>query len=173
MKRRDLLRAGVALPVLTAAGSALEADAKKKRKGNDKKKDKSKRSVAGMNVVLFITDQQRAIQHFPKNWAAQNLPGAERLRRNGLTFSQAFCNACMCSPSRATLLTGYFPAQHGVKYTLEEDMPSPQYPQVELPLNLPIPATVMSAARASSSGAAAIAARSSRTVEMSEARPAR
>ena len=52
----------------------------------------------------------------------------------------------MCSPSRATLLTGYFPAQHGVKYTLEEDMPSPQYPQVELPLNLPNIATVMSAA---------------------------
>jgi choline-sulfatase len=145
VKRRDLLRAGAALPVLTAAGSPLEAGAGK-HKGKNKKKDKTQRSVAGMNVVLFITDQQRAIMHFPKNWAAQNLPGAERLRKNGLTFSQATCNACMCSPSRATLLTGYFPAQHGVKYTLEEDMPSPQYPQVELPLNLPNIATVMSAA---------------------------
>jgi choline-sulfatase len=143
VKRRDLLRATAALPSLAAAGSALETDAKKKAKG---KKDKTKRNVAGMNVVLFITDQQRAIMHFPKNWAAQNLPGAERLRRNGLTFSKAFCNSCMCSPSRATLMTGYFPAQHGVKYTLEEDMPSPQYPQVELPLNLPNIATVMSAA---------------------------
>jgi arylsulfatase A-like enzyme len=125
----------------------LDADAKKKRKGKKKnKKNRSKRSVAGMNVILFITDQQRAIMHFPKNWAAQNLPGAERLRRNGLTFSQATCNSCMCSPSRATLMTGVFPAQHGVKYTLEENMPSPQYPQVELPLNLPNIATVMSAA---------------------------
>ena len=75
--------------------------------------------------------------HFPPDWAEQNLPGAERLQQNGLTFDRAFCNACMCSPSRATLMTGYFPAQHGVKYTLEEDMPSPQYPQVELPLDLP------------------------------------
>ena len=149
MKRRDLLRAGAALPGLAAAGSTRQADAKKNRKGKDKdkkKKDTSKRGVAGMNVVLFITDQQRAIMHFPKNWAAQNLPGAERLRRNGLTFTQATCNSCMCSPSRATLMTGFFPAQHGVKYTLEENMPSPQYPQAALPLNLPNIATVMSAA---------------------------
>ena len=144
MKRRDLLRAGAALPGL-AAGTALQAGAKKKKNDN-KKKDTSKRTVAGMNVLVFITDQQRAIMHFPKNWAAQNLPGAERLRKNGLTFTRAMCNSCMCSPSRATLLTGYFPAQHGVKYTLEENMPSPQYPQVELPLNLPNIATVMSAA---------------------------
>ncbi len=52
----------------------------------------------------------------------------------------------MCSPSRATLLTGYFPAQHGVKYTLEEDMPADQYPQAELPRDLPNIASVMSAA---------------------------
>jgi arylsulfatase A-like enzyme len=29
-------------------------------------------------------------------------------------------------------MSGYFPAQHGVKYTLEIDMPAPRYPQVEL-----------------------------------------
>ncbi|MBW3633403.1 MAG: sulfatase-like hydrolase/transferase [Chloroflexi bacterium] len=142
MKRRDLLRAGAALPGL-AAGTALQTDAKK---NDNKKKDAPKRSLSGMNVLVFITDQQRAIMHFPKNWAAQNLPGAERLRKNGLTFTQATCNSCMCSPSRATLLTGYLPAQHGVKYTLEEDMPSPQYPQVELPLDLPNIATVTGAA---------------------------
>ncbi|HYR08978.1 MAG TPA: hypothetical protein VEQ60_14450, partial [Longimicrobium sp.] len=30
------------------------------------------RSMAGMNVVMFITDQDRAIQHFPKGWAEEN-----------------------------------------------------------------------------------------------------
>ena len=44
-------------------------------------------------------------------------------------------------------MSGFFPAQHGVKYTLEEDMPAKQgYPQVELPLDLKNIATVMSAA---------------------------
>jgi len=99
----------------------------------------------GKNIVMFITDQERAIQHFPKGWAKDNLPGLTRLQQNGITFDNAFCCACMCSPSRASLLTGYFPAQHGVKYTLEEDMPSPEYPQVELPEDLKNMASVMSA----------------------------
>src|ERR1700682_6168209 len=102
-----------------------------------------KRQVEGMNVLVFMTDQERAIQHFPKGWARKNLPGLERLRRNGLSFSRAFCSACMCSPSRATLMTGYFPAQHGVKWTLEQDI---VFPQKEMPLDLPNIATVMAAA---------------------------
>ncbi len=101
--------------------------------------------VAGMNVIVFITDQERAIQHFPRGWTRRHLPGFTRLQRHGLTFENAFCSACMCSPTRATLLTGYFPAQHGVKYTLEDNMPADQYPQVELPENFKNVATVMAA----------------------------
>jgi choline-sulfatase len=104
------------------------------------------RQVLGKNVVLFITDQERAIQHFPVNWERENLPGLTRLKRHGLTFEHAFTDACMCSPARSTWMTGYFPAQHGVKYTLEENMPDNQYPQVELPLDLPNIASVVSAA---------------------------
>lgn len=93
-----------------------------------------------------MTDQERAIQHFPFNWERKNLPGLTRLKKHGLTFENAFTNACMCSPARSTWMTGYFPAQHGVKYTLEEDMPADEYPQSELPLDLANIATVMSAA---------------------------
>jgi choline-sulfatase len=107
---------------------------------------KGKRDVAGMNIVLFLTDQERAIQHFPPNWLRQNLPGMRRLRRHGVSFERAFTNACMCSPARSTLMSGYFPAQHGVKYTLEEDMPASEYPQVELPTDLKNLASVMKAA---------------------------
>ncbi len=88
--------------------------------------------IEGMNVLVFMTDQQRAIQHFPRGWAKRNMPGIDRLQRHGVTFDNAVTNACMCSPARSTFMTGYFPAQHGVKYTLEESMPAPQYPQVEL-----------------------------------------
>jgi choline-sulfatase len=108
-----------------------------------------RRDVAGMNIILFITDQERAIQHFPPHWLRENMPGLRRLRRHGLSFERAFTNACMCSPARSTLMSGYFPAQHGVKYTLEEDMPAEQgYPQVNLPLPAAMPnvATVMKAA---------------------------
>ena len=101
-----------------------------------------------MNVVMFITDQERAIQHFPLGWSEQNLPGLTQLQRHGVTFENAFTNACMCSPARSTLMSGYFPAQHGVKYTLESNMQPPTYPQVPLPTpsTLANIATVMSAA---------------------------
>lgn len=111
------------------------------------KRGAAERSMKGMNVVMFITDQDRAIQHFPRGWAKKNLHGLTRLQRHGLTFQNCFTNSCMCSPARATLMTGYFPAQHGVKYTLEEDMYNPlKYDQVPMPLHLPNIATVMSAA---------------------------
>ncbi len=103
-------------------------------------------SAAGMNVILFLTDQERAIQHFPPNWLRKNLPGMRRLKRHGLSFDCAFTNACMCSPARSTLMTGYFPAQHGVKYTLEQGMDPPKYPQVELATDFDNPASVMAAA---------------------------
>ncbi|MFM9105828.1 MAG: hypothetical protein ACKOWF_03935 [Chloroflexota bacterium] len=38
-----------------------------------------------MNVLLFIIDQQRAIQHFPKGWENEHLPGMTRLKRHGLS----------------------------------------------------------------------------------------
>lgn len=104
------------------------------------------RSMAGMNVVMFITDQERAIQHFPPGWSRENLPGLTRLQDTGVTFTRAFTNSCMCSPARATLMTGYFPAQHGVKYTLELDMSPPENPQVVMPLDLANIASVMTAA---------------------------
>jgi arylsulfatase A-like enzyme len=108
---------------------------------------RNSRQILGKNVVLFITDQERAIQYFPVHWERDNLPGLTRLKRHGLSFEAAFTDACMCSPARSTLMTGYFPAQHGVKYTLEHDMMSdPPNPQVQLPLDLPNIASVMSAA---------------------------
>ena len=140
LTRKQLLGSGAtaASALLLSQGAGVEralAAAKGKRK-----------DVAGMNIVLFLTDQERAIQHFPPNWLRQNLPGMRRLRRHGLSFERAFTNACMCSPARSTLMSGYFPAQHGVKYTLEEEMPASEYPQVNLPTELKNLATVMKAA---------------------------
>jgi choline-sulfatase len=102
--------------------------------------------LGGKNVILFITDQEREIQHFPPNWLRENLPGMRRLKRHGLSFESACTAACMCSPSRSSMMTGYFPAQHGVKYTLESNMEADEYPQVNLPTTLPNLGTVMKAA---------------------------
>jgi len=70
------------------------------------------------NIVLIITDQERYPQYWPPGWADANLPNRKRLADHGLTFTRAFCNAAMCSPSRATLFTGLYLTQHGVEHTL-------------------------------------------------------
>ena len=135
--RRKLFKdAAVAAPG-ALAGSAILAQAARAAEQSP---------VAGKNLLIFITDQERATQYFPKGWEEENLPGLTRLKQTGITFEKACSAACMCSPSRASLLSGYFPAQHGVKYTLEESMDAPEYPQVELPTNLKNIGTAMAAA---------------------------
>ncbi len=143
--RRDLLKgaAGTGAGLLLGAHGAAAAA---RTLPQPRRTPPSARKVAGMNVLVFLTDQQRAIQHFPPGWTARNMPGLTGLQQHGMTFPNAFTNACMCSPARSTLMSGYFPAQHGVKYTLETDMPSPQYPQVELATTFANPASVVAAA---------------------------
>jgi choline-sulfatase len=72
------------------------------------------------NLLLLITDQQRRPRHWPQDpaWLRDLMPNEAELARTGLTFNNGFCNASMCSPSRATLLTGLYPARHGVTLTL-------------------------------------------------------
>ncbi|HEX8742279.1 MAG TPA: sulfatase-like hydrolase/transferase [Thermoleophilaceae bacterium] len=74
------------------------------------------------NLLLIITDQQRAPMHWPDEpgWLRQLTPADHDLAGTGLTFTDAICSTCMCSPSRATLYTGLYPTQHGVTLTLTE-----------------------------------------------------
>jgi choline-sulfatase len=143
LTRKQLLGAGAGAAAAAALSPQFglgKAMAAKKQPGGGGE------SLGGKNVILFLTDQEREIQHFPPNWMRENLPGMRRLKRHGLTFESACTAACMCSPSRSSLMTGYFPAQHGVKYTLEPNMPEDEYPQVNLPTSLPNLGTVMAAA---------------------------
>ena len=72
------------------------------------------------NILVLITDQQRAPRHWPEDagWLRELMPNDSALAHTGLTFRNAFCNTAMCSPSRSTLFTGLFPAEHGVELTL-------------------------------------------------------
>lgn len=75
------------------------------------------------NILIILTDQEREVMHWPEGWAEANLPARERLRANGLSFNRAYVATCACSPSRASLLTGLYPAQHGVTQVLQSNDP--------------------------------------------------
>lgn len=83
-------------------------------------KEKIQELPSQPDIIFIITDQERATQHFPDNWEKENLPTLTKLKQNGFSFDRAFCNTCMCSPSRSTLFTGTYPAQHQVTQTLTE-----------------------------------------------------
>jgi choline-sulfatase len=72
------------------------------------------------NLILLVTDQQRAPQHWPEDpaWLDRLMPNDAELRRTGMSFSRAFIASAMCSPSRASILTGTYPARHGVTLTM-------------------------------------------------------
>ncbi len=100
------------------------------------------------NIVLIVTDQEREVMHWPDGWAEENLKARSRLMANGLTFGNAHCNTAACTPSRATLMTGLYPAQHGLKNLLFCDKPDDktQHRTPQLSPELPNIATVMAEA---------------------------
>jgi arylsulfatase A-like enzyme len=100
------------------------------------------------NILLIVTDQEREVMHWPSGWAESNLPARNRLLEHGLQFSAAQCNTAACSASRATLMTGLYPAQHGVKNLVTSNDPDSKVQRhlPVLPSRLPNLATVMEAA---------------------------
>jgi arylsulfatase A-like enzyme len=67
------------------------------------------------NVVLFCSDQQRA-DTMPGVRAARDIhtPHLTWLAQRGTLFRNAFCVTPMCSPARASLLSGYYPHTTGM-----------------------------------------------------------
>ncbi len=63
------------------------------------------------NILLVVSDQERQRSWLP---AGTSLPWRDRLRAEGLEFTDYFTHSSPCSPSRASLFTGRYLAGHGV-----------------------------------------------------------
>ncbi|MCG8633720.1 MAG: sulfatase-like hydrolase/transferase [Desulfobacterales bacterium] len=75
------------------------------------------------NILILMTDQEREVRHFPEGWAEKHLPGLTWLKNNGLSFTNAFCSATPCSPSRGILFTGMYQSQTGL-WQIGDTLPS-------------------------------------------------
>ncbi len=72
------------------------------------------------NILFVLTDDQR--------WDALGLAGhkhlktphLDRLGREGVYFRNAFCTTSLCSPSRASILSGLYAHTHGVTNNFTE-----------------------------------------------------
>jgi arylsulfatase A-like enzyme len=85
------------------------------------------------SFMIVITDQQSGNPYWPAAWEENNLPAMRWLKNHGINFRRAYTNSCTCSPARVTMLTGLYPAQHGVTEVLEFDNISRVYEDVTLP----------------------------------------
>ena len=66
------------------------------------------------NVVLILTDNQGAWTLGCYGNPEIRTPNIDRLAAEGMRFTRCFSPNAVCSPTRATLLTGLIPSQHGV-----------------------------------------------------------
>jgi len=66
----------------------------------------------GPNILLITSDQQHwnTIGAFNPEIATPNL---DRLVREGTTFKRSYCPNPTCTPTRASIITGMYPSQHG------------------------------------------------------------
>ncbi len=67
------------------------------------------------NIVLFITDQQRADWLGCNGHPVVRTPHIDRIAARGLSFDRFYVASPVCMPSRASLLTGRMPSVHGVR----------------------------------------------------------
>lgn len=65
------------------------------------------------NIVFIFSDQQhwRAVGHRDPFFRTPNI---DQLASQSVVFDHAFCTTPQCSPSRSSILTGFYPSQTGV-----------------------------------------------------------
>ena len=64
------------------------------------------------NILIFMTDQQRAKSIYPFNEAIT--PHINKFAQEGIVFTNMQTTAPHCCPSRASFFTGLYPSEHGV-----------------------------------------------------------
>ena len=80
------------------------------------------------NILLFMSDNQSAdfIGCYGNNEI--KTPNIDLLAQNGIKYTAAFCANAMCSPCRASVLTGLIPSAHGIHNWLDDNLES-QWPE--------------------------------------------
>ena len=85
------------------------------------------RAARRPNIIFILTDDQRydAMSCAGHPWL--KTPNMDRLAKEGVLFDNAFVTTSLCSPSRASFLTGCYAHTHGVFMNNGKD-PNPSIP---------------------------------------------
>lgn len=72
--------------------------------------------------ILFITSDQQYWMCMGYNNPAIKTPNLDRLAQSGIIFDRAYTCNPVCTPTRASMITGLYPSQHGA-YALGTKLP--------------------------------------------------
>ena len=75
------------------------------------------------NILWICTDQQRYDTIGALGNTKVSTPNLDRLAREGLAFERAYCQSPICTPSRASFLTGMYPSSIRVNRNGNPDFP--------------------------------------------------
>lgn len=67
------------------------------------------------NIVVIMTDQQRADVCAREGFALDTTPFLDSLARQGVWFNRAYTSVPVCAPARVSFLTGRYPSAHRVR----------------------------------------------------------
>jgi N-acetylglucosamine-6-sulfatase len=76
------------------------------------------------NVVVIVTDDLRWDEFGAAGHPYVETPNIDRLAAEGALFVNSFHAVPLCSPNRASLLTGQFPSRHGIIDNVARDLAS-------------------------------------------------
>lgn len=65
------------------------------------------------NILVVCTDQQRTDTLSCYGSTFTQTPGFDRVARQGARYNRAYCPSAVCTPSRASLLSGQYTIRHG------------------------------------------------------------
>ena len=83
------------------------------------------------HIILIMTDQQKASATGLHHPTGARTPNWQRLAASGVTFDHAYATSPICTPSRATLMTGTNPLVHRVLCHQNHAPPNlPQLPEL-------------------------------------------
>ena len=75
------------------------------------------------NIVLIMTDQHALHAVGAYGAPVCRTPHIDSLAEDGIRLTRAYTPVCLCTPARASLLTGVYPHNHGAVYNTGSHLP--------------------------------------------------
>lgn len=112
MSHNKLIITGFLLLVLSFLFASTMFESPRKEQGNDLKIRESSVKTEPPNVIMIVAEDHSAqLGSYGDKYV--RTPTLDHLAAEGVRFENAYVTQAGCSPSRASILTGLYPHQHG------------------------------------------------------------